>query len=99
MEKLISKITINNIEEGENTTLYYLKKDEKFGIKIVEKSKENSEKENVEEKTILEIKNISNDENKVTDLIKNLVNSKNDINQIHYIINDFMNIKEENVCE
>lgn len=93
INKLISKITINNMEEGESTTLYYVVKDESFGIKIVEKAEENGE-----EKTILEIKNILNDESKVTDLIKILVNSKNDINQINYIIDDFMQMEVRKVC-
>lgn len=90
MEEIYYEINIKNTEEeSENKIIYYIIKEEKYGLKIVHEIKNKILQNNK-----LEIKNIAENKEKIKKLINTLVSNQNDITQMQYIIDDF--IKENN---
>lgn len=90
MEEIYYEINIKNTEEeSENKIIYYIIKEEKYGLKIVHEIKNKILQNNK-----LEIKNIAENKEKIKKLINILVSNQNDITQMQYIIDDF--IKENN---
>lgn len=90
MEEIYYEINIKNTEEeSENKIIYYITKEEQYGLKIVHETKNKILQNNK-----LEIKNIADNKEKIKKLINILVSNQNDITQMQYIIDDF--IKENN---
>ena len=86
MEEIYYEIMIKNTEEGiENKIIYFITKNEKFGLKIVEETKNK-----ISKNTEIDIKDISESKEKIKRLIDLLVNNQNDILQMQYIIDDFI---------
>lgn len=86
MEEIYFEINIKNKEEeSENKIIYYIIKEEKYGLKIVQETKNKILQNNK-----LEIKNIANNKEKIIKLINALVSNQYDITQMQYIIEDFI---------
>lgn len=86
MEEIYYEIMIKNTEEGiKNKIMYFITKNEKFGLKIVEETKNK-----ISKNTEIDIKDISESKEKIKRLIDLLVNNQNDISQMQYIIDDFI---------
>ena len=86
MEEIYYKIIIKNMEEErENKIIYYITKENKFGLKIVKEIKNK-----IIENNEIEIKNISEDKAEVKRLIDLLISNQNDSSQMQYIIDDFI---------
>ena len=85
-EEIDYEIMIKNTEEWiENKIIYFITKNEKFGLKIVEETKNK-----ISKNTEIDIKEISESKEKIKRLIDLLVNNQNDISQMQYIIDDFI---------
>lgn len=86
MEEIYYEIIIKNMEEErENKIIYYITKENKFGLKIVKETKNK-----IIENNQIEIKNISEDKAEVKRLIDLLISNQNDSSQMQYIIDDFI---------